>query len=115
VEKKYNIAYLKDYFDDDLASIVNILKMYVEETPKEINNIESWLHDSNIAPAKAATHKIKTNVSMLGISDGSSFINDMHLMKETDPVTDELLAQFEQFKNSVLTALTEIKQDFLAE
>lgn len=112
MEKHYNLTFLNDYFDNDLASMLPILKMYIEETPKEILKIEELLHQKNTAGVKAATHKIKTNVAMLGIHEKSSFINDMHLLKPTDAITEHVLQQFEIFRSAVNFALRQIHNDF---
>lgn len=112
VEKLYDLAFLHDYFDDDGASILPILTMYLEETPKELSTIQSSLHGNETAAAKAGTHKIKTNVAMMGIRDNSTFVNDMHLLQPNDEITKELMQQFEQFKQSVTLALQQIQEDF---
>ena len=112
MEKLYNLAFLYDYFYDDGTSILPILTMYLEETPKELLSIQNSLHEKETAAAKAGTHKIKTNVAMMGIRDSSTFVNDMHLMQPADEITNELMQQFEHFKESVTLALQQIQEDF---
>lgn len=111
-EKHYNLFFLNDYFDNDLSAILPILEMYIEETPKELAAIENSLIKNDAATSKAITHKIKTNISMLGILDQSTFINDMHLMKVTDNVQDAAIEQFKLFKATIMQALVEIREDF---
>jgi hypothetical protein len=110
--KQYDLYFLNDYFDNDMQAIYPILKMYLEETPKELEIIESCLQSNNPAAAKAATHKIKTNVSMLSIRDKSNFVNDMHLLDVKDDITEGIRLQFMNFKSIVLSALQEMKSDF---
>ena len=115
MEKHYDLAFLNDYFDDDVNAILPILTMNLEETPKELLSIQNSLLKNETAAAKAGTHKIKTNVAMMGIHDRSTFVNDMHLMKPTDEITEGVLQQFEQFKEAIGTALQEIREDFFSE
>jgi HPt (histidine-containing phosphotransfer) domain-containing protein len=110
--KKYNLAFLEDYFEENGESILTILKMYVDETPKEISIIENALFTKDTATVKAVTHKIKANITMLGIHDKSSFVNDMHRLKSTDAITENIIQQFETFKRTVGEALDEIHRDF---
>ena len=110
--KKYNLAFLEDYFEENGESILTILKMYLDETPKEIAIIENALLTKNTATAKAVTHKIKANIAMLGIQDKSSFVNDMHRIKNSDVITEDIVQQFEIFKKTVVEALAEVRQDF---
>lgn len=111
-EKQYDLYFLNDYFDNDMEAIYPILKMYLEETPKELATIESCLENNNPAAAKAATHKIKTNISMLSIRDQSNFVNAMHLLDAKDAINDTIVLQFRNFKSTVLAALEEMKADF---
>ncbi len=110
--KKYDLAFLNDYFDNDKSSVAKILEMYLNETPKEISAIEKSILRNEMASAKAITHKIKANVAMLGIHESSTFINDMQLLQPADPITEKISEQFRIFKQEVLSALEEIKADF---
>ena len=110
--KQYDLYFLNDYFDNDMQAIYPILKMYLEETPKELELIESCLQNNNPAAAKAATHKIKTNISMLSIRDQSNFVNDMHLLDVNEDIKERIRLQFMNFKSTVLAALQEMKSDY---
>lgn len=111
-EKQYDLFFLNDYFDNDMVAIYPILKMYLEETPKELESIEKYLVGNNPAAAKAATHKIKTNVSMLSIRDRSTFVNDMHLLGAGTDISPAIMEQFVIFKATVLGALLEMRTDY---
>lgn len=111
-EKQYSLFFLNDYFDNDIEAILPILKMYLEETPKELLNIENCLRRGDTASAKAGTHKIKTNISMLSIRDQSSFVHDMHLLPAAEIISVSIMDKFEVFKSTVEEALTEIKYDY---
>ncbi len=111
-EKQYNLFFLNDYFDNEMNAILPILQMYLEETPKELELIERSLLRNDAAAAKAGTHKIKTNISMLSIRDQSSFVDDMHQLPVSGKVQDAVLEQFDIFKANVLEALRQIRSDF---
>src|ERR1041385_1695465 len=82
LERHYNLDFLKDYYGDDVSAMSVVLKLYLEETPQQVDEIEKYLLNNQIANAKAATHKIKTNLAMLGIVDPAGFVNSMHLYSE---------------------------------
>src|SRR4030095_1527536 len=111
-EKLYDLTFLKHYFDGDMVAVLPILEMYVDGTPKEISNLESCLRKNETAAAKAVTHKIKTNVYMLSLQDETTFINDMHLLKPEDNISEHILEEFEKFKSAVISAIDEIRLDF---
>lgn len=111
-EKQYDLFFLNDYFDNELEAILPILQMYLEETPKELEQIESCLLRNDAAAAKAGTHKIKTNIAMLSIRDHSSFVEDMHQLSVTDDINNAVHDQFNVFKANVKEALQQIRVDF---
>jgi HPt (histidine-containing phosphotransfer) domain-containing protein len=112
LEKHYHLDFLKDYYQDDLLSMNVVLKLYLEETPKDLEHIELSLRNNNAAEAKAATHKIKTNIAMLGIQGSAVFLDLMHELAATADVTEEVLTVFMLFKSEVLKGLNDIKNDY---
>lgn len=112
LEKHYHLDFLKDYYQDDLLSMNVVLKLYLEETPKDLEHIELSLTGNNAAEAKAATHKIKTNIAMLGIKGSAVFLDDMHHLAPDAAITEEILTVFRQFKSEVLKGLNDIKNDY---
>ncbi|MEP7127793.1 MAG: hypothetical protein ABI729_02950 [Chitinophagales bacterium] len=111
-ERQYNLFFLNDYFNNEMEAILPILQMYLEETPKELANIEKCLLHNDVEAAKAATHKIKTNVSMLSIRDQSSFVYDMHSLNAGDNIDYSIKEQFALFNATVMEALHQIRIDF---
>jgi len=112
LEKHYNLGFLKDYYGEDVSSMMDVLKLYLEETPKNILEIEQSLLNNNAAGAKAATHKIKTNTVMLGMTDPAGFIDAMHNQSSESAVKEELLMLFKAFKTEVMKGLNDIEEDF---
>ena len=115
LQKHYNLEFLTNYYDTDLASIKEILKLYLEETPKDLDRIESSLSKGDAPTAKAATHKIKTNVAMLGIIDPVEFIEAIHSLPSDAPPPKEIETLFQVFKSEVMKGLEDIKTDYFSE
>ncbi len=114
LRKHYNLEFLKDYYGTDVSSMQIILKLYLQETPKDIATIGEHLNNNNAASAKEATHKMKANVAMLGITDPAEFITAMHFLAATDDVNQEILLKFNAFRTEVLAAMQEIKADYFS-
>jgi len=112
LEKHYNLEFLKDYYGDDRESMSEILKLYLQETPEDLQNIRVALYGNNASAAKAATHKIKTNVAMLGLKDPVDFMNAMHLHPANADVSDEVKMLFNDFEAEIQKGLKDMEQDF---
>jgi hypothetical protein len=113
LEKHYSLDFLKDYYGDDMEAMTHVLRLYIEETPKELERIENCLKNNDAAGAKAVVHKMKTNVAMLGIVDHDHFINAIHLQSPEGDVAEEIHILFRGFKSEVMLALKNIENDFL--
>ncbi|MEO5675300.1 MAG: hypothetical protein ABIQ74_11705 [Chitinophagales bacterium] len=113
MEKHYNLYFLQDYYGEDVASMSVILRMYLEETPKELKLIENHLISNHGAEAKMVTHKIKTSIALLGIADPVRFIERMHQAAGAE-VTKELIDLFVAFRNEVFKGLADIEKDFFS-
>ena len=112
MEKHYDLNFLREYYGEDLDAMKPLLQLYIEETPKEIHNIEKSLSGNDASGAKAATHKVKTNVTMMGIRNTSAFIDAMHKHKADASVSEEVIQLFNPFKAAVLSAVDQLQKDF---
>lgn len=112
MKKHYRLDFLTDYYGDDNSSMREILRLYLDETPRDIIHIEECLENRDTSGAKAATHKIKTNVAMLGIQDPAAFIEAMHGLSAEDEINDDIKGKFLAFKTEVARGLDDIKNDF---
>ena len=112
MEKHYNLEFLIDYYGDDRESMRQILQLYLQETPKDLNTIKSALYGNDATAAKAATHKIKTNVAMLGMKDPAGFMNEMHLHSGQSDVSDLVKNLFNDFEAEISRGLRSIESDF---
>ncbi|HYV93194.1 MAG TPA: hypothetical protein VE978_15580 [Chitinophagales bacterium] len=92
-----------------------VLKLYLEETPKQVEEIENCLLNHNVAGAKAATHKIKTNLAMLGIVDPGNFVHAMHLHAADNSDVGDVMRLFNLFKTELLKGMKDIDEDFFSQ
>lgn len=115
VEKHYSLEFLDDYYGDDQVAMREILRLYLQETPKDLRHIRESLHGNLAAAAKAATHKIKTNVAMLGMKDPVGFMNAMHLHSAREEVSENVKTLFEEFEAEINRGLADIRRDFFSE
>jgi len=77
-----------------------------------LDKIKTALNENNAAVAKAATHKIKTNVAMLGMRDPVGFMNEMHLLSTQEDVSDKVKELYIGFETEIFRGLSDIENDF---
>ena len=111
METCYNLNFLREYYGDDIESMKTILQLYLEETPKELDIIEDHINTGNTYGCKQATHKIKTNVAMLGIKNLGNFVEEMHRTPAQSEIDSAIKGNFEVFNKGVRAALKELEED----
>ncbi len=112
-EKYYDLSFLTQYYDNEKEFINSILALYVKETPSSIYQIENALTKKDWASFKSLSHKIKTNIMMMGIKKAESFL---HIAATTDinNVNEEKLkSSFDEFRKISLKAIEQIAQECL--
>ena len=110
-----NIKVKEGKFDgcNEKEFINSILALYVKETPSSIYQIENALTKKDWASFKSLSHKIKTNIMMMGIKKAESFL---HIAATTDinNVNEEKLkSSFDEFRKISLKAIEQIAQECL--
>ncbi len=112
MSKSYNLLFLNEYYGEDIPAMKVVLSLYLEETPKELRRIQLNLESNNMQEVKKLTHKIKTNIAMLGIGDPKNFIGQVQKLQKVSEVQPEVLSSFNAFQQNLVTALNEIRMDF---
>ena len=112
--KLYDLAFLEDYYNNDRAFIKHILGLYVKETPPALEEMERAANEKDWPKFKALTHKIKTNVLMLGIAGQDDFFKASSQLTPDRNDGDEVTPLFERFQAKVSSAIDQIRGEQLS-
>ena len=111
--KVIDLTYLKEMSDNDIVFVTDMMKSFINQTPKDIANI--WFHYSNNELDDAANiiHKIKPSITFMGIHELKDLIieiegNAKH--KKIDPLKDQL----EKFEKICQKAIEELKEELIS-
>ena len=85
--------------------------MYLDYTPKLIEDINMEIKNKNIMAAKAATHKVKTDIMMLGITSVQDFFTLMSSQNADQVDFEKTETEFLKFKQTVSKGLSELKSE----
>ena len=112
-EKYYDLSFLRQYYDNEEEFINSILALYVKETPGSIKQIEDALNKKDWEQFKSLTHKIKTNIMMMGIKKAEQFLHDTAKIDLKNVDDQKAKSDFREFKKYSLTAIDQIAIDCL--
>jgi PAS domain S-box-containing protein len=109
--KTIDLNYLKEMSDNDVGFITDMVKSFINQAPKDMENI--WFHFSNEEYDEVANiiHKIKPSITFMGIHELKDLvleIEDNAKHKKIDP----LKGQLEKFELVCQRAILELKEEF---
>ncbi len=107
-----DLTYLKEMSDNDKGFILDMIKSFIAQTPKDIENI--WFHHSNEEYDEVANiiHKIKPSITFMGIhklKDLVLEIEDNAKRRKLDVLSDQL----KFFEHTCKKAIAELKEEIL--
>lgn len=109
--KTIDLTYLKEMSDNDIKFITGMVKSFVTQSPKEIENI--WFHYSNNETDKIANliHKLKPSITFMGIHKLKNLVLEIEENAKQKKL-DLLKTQLEKFEIISKMAIEELKEEF---
>ncbi|RBN51666.1 response regulator [Flavobacterium psychrolimnae] len=88
-EKLINFKYLKDFAEGDDSFIKNMISIFLENTPETMALILKSNKNDDIKTLKEEIHKLKSSISLLGITKASESIAIIENEIETNPLSEK--------------------------
>lgn len=66
---RYDLSYLNQVFQGNREMINNIIKLFLQQVPEYINEMEECVRKNEPLSLHPLAHKAKSSISMLGIKD----------------------------------------------
>ena len=109
--KVIDLNYLREMSDNDIAFITDMVKSFINQSPKDIENI--WFHfaKNEFDDVANLIHKIKPSITFMGIHELKDLIleiEDNAKHKKFEP----LKVQLEKFELICRAAINELKEEF---
>lgn len=98
-ENLINFSYLNEFADGDASFIKKMVSMFLHNTPISLQLILEANKMDDIAVLKSEVHKLKSSMSLLGISKGSKCIEIIENEIEISPLGQKRKAEVEKFND----------------
>jgi len=115
-KKHIDLTYLKELSNGSNEFIIQMITIFLKETPLAIENIEKYLNTSNWDALKAAVHKVKPSFSFMGIKELEGIVNSVEKYSETKTNLDQIPEMVSKIKTVLNAAIQELeieKKEFL--
>lgn len=96
-EKLLNFNYLNEFADGDTAFIEKMVSLFLYNAPGALESILEANAIDNIIVLKAEVHKLKSSISLLGITKASRCIEIIESEIEENPLGQKRKAEVEKF------------------
>jgi len=108
-EKLINFKYLKDFAEGDDTFIKNMISIFLENTPESIEIILKSNKEDDIKTLREEIHKLKSSISLLGISKASESIAIIENEIETNPLSQKRRDEVVYLNKICQLAITELE------
>lgn len=108
-----DLTYLKEMSDNDKSFILEMIKSFISQIPKDIENI--WFHSSNEEYDEVANliHKIKPSITFMGIHKLKELVLEIEENAKKKKI-DLLSDQLKIFEKTCMKAIEELKKEILS-
>ncbi len=100
------------YLGDDYEYIQSIFELFLEQTPKELENIKSLSENGNWEEAGKVAHKIKPTFIMVGFPKYESILKDFELNAKSLTDQEKLKSMLAELVEAVTFAIDIVSKDF---
>ena len=108
----YNLAKVYAISDDDKDFVLQIVNLFVEEVPSDVQQIKVGIKAKDYAQTYGFAHKIKPTLDLLGMEAAHEEILQIEQWTKNEGKKKEIKEIYKSLSERVDSALTEIKKDF---
>lgn len=107
---RLNLEFLKEMAGGDLGFVIDILKIFVEDAPLTLKNIETGLSNPDYESVKISVHKLKSSVKVLGVEKLAEFAQQLEDDAGKAQGGEEFKLRIKKFEKSVEELVKESTQ-----
>ncbi|WP_338375359.1 Hpt domain-containing protein [uncultured Flavobacterium sp.] len=107
----YNLAKVYEISSNDADFAQQIVELFLQEVPPEIENIKKGIKAKDYKKTYAAAHKIKPTLDLLGMDLAFDEVNQIMNWTKVEGKKKEILEVYKLLKEQVKLSSKEIKKN----
>jgi HPt (histidine-containing phosphotransfer) domain-containing protein len=108
-EQLYNLEQISALADGNEDFINKMIEVFVTQTPTMLEDIKSGVSEQDWEKVRAASHKLKPSIDMMGISEMSPVVRQIEGNAKTQTNLDEFPQLSDEFTNVVYRAIEQLQ------
>jgi HPt (histidine-containing phosphotransfer) domain-containing protein len=113
--KHIDLDYLKQISNGSNEFVVQMITVFTEEIPGEIDNLDKHLNNKDWPALRATAHKMKPSYSFMGVKQLEEMVHSVEALSNDEAGREqlpELLKKIRSITNEVIEELREEKKIF---
>jgi HPt (histidine-containing phosphotransfer) domain-containing protein len=97
--EKLDFDTLYKYFDYNKEILVGFLQLFIEQSGKDVNELENFVNEKNFKKISQQSHKIKSVYASMGLQQTYEILSNIETNALKSENIDEILNLFGEFRN----------------
>jgi HPt (histidine-containing phosphotransfer) domain-containing protein len=106
-----DLSYLKQLSNGSNEFIYEMISVFIEQTPKEIDSLENHLKNKDWASLRKVAHKMKASFSFMGIKELETVIRSTEEYAANETNLDLLPDMVDKIKSISMQAVQELEAE----
>ena len=109
MEKVTNLEYLREFSNNDITFMKDMINIFIETIPEDLRNIEEAWEKQDFLNLKATVHKMKPSYQFMGISDLREDILNLERLSKVGENKDEMKQLIRKITEYSILAIKELE------
>jgi len=105
-----NLNYLRTITEGDIASMREIISLFIEQVPEFIVNLKKHLAEEQFAELGNEAHKAKSSVMIMGMENLGHDLKSLQLATISGTKRETYAQHVDRFEKECLAAIEELNQ-----
>lgn len=110
-KKHIDLDYLKQISNGSNEFIYQMISVFSEEIPVEIENIEKHLENKDWKSLRATAHKMKPSYSFMGVKELEDLVHSVEEFSSTETNLDQLPGLVARIRSITAEVIEELKEE----
>jgi len=105
-----DLTYLKEISNGDNVFILEMIVVFLQQTPEMLNGLEKHLQDKDWKMLRAVAHKMKPSFSFVGLKELHAIANSIEDNADKEINLEQLPAMVKKIKDVCAVAFLELEE-----
>jgi len=111
-EKLYDLTYLKENISDDEDVIRDLIRIFLENTPQDLSNLNKAYEENDLEQVALTAHKMKSSLDVLKVDQLHNVIRRIDKPFKTEELKDELPEIMNRINSILEKVIKQLSDDF---